>query len=114
VVAERNYGGDLVEAVIKAVRPTVRYIAVNATRAKHVRAEPISALYTLGRVHHVGTFPELENEMCLMTAHGYEGSGSPDRVDAAVWGLTELFPQMVQNKTRTVHIPNLGAGGWMN
>ena len=114
VVAERNYGGDLVEAVIKAVRPTVRYIAVNATRAKHVRAEPISALYTLGRVHHVGTFPELENEMCLMTAHGYEGSGSPDRVDAAVWGLTELFPAMVQNKTRTVHVPNLGAGGWMN
>ena len=114
VVAERNYGGDLVEAVIKAVRPTVRYIAVNATRAKHVRAEPISALYTLGRVHHVGTFPELENEMCLMTAHGYEGSGSPDRVDAAVWGLTELFPQMVQNKTRTVHVPNLGVGGWMN
>lgn len=114
VVAERNYGGDLVEAVIKAVRPTVRYIAVNATRAKHVRAEPISALYTLGRVHHVGTFPELENEMCLMTAHGYEGNGSPDRVDAAVWGLTELFPQMVQTKARTAHIPNLGAGGWMN
>ena len=53
------------------------------------------ALYTLGRVSHWGTFAELEDQMCLMTAGGYEGEGSPDRVDALVWAFTELFPAMV-------------------
>src|SRR3546814_4573392 len=53
---------------------------------KHVRAEPISALYSLGRVSHIGAFPKLEDQMCQMTAAGYEGEGSPDRCDALVWG----------------------------
>lgn len=113
IVAEVNNGGEMVEHTIKTVRPSIRVIQVHATRGKHVRAEPIAALYPLGRVHHVGTFDKLEDQMCQMTAAGYEGDGSPDRLDAMVWGLTELFPQMVQTKTRTVKVPPMGAGGWM-
>ena len=93
VVAEVNNGGDMVESVIRNVMTSaVRVIKVHATRGKVVRAEPISALYTQRRVHHVGAFPELEDQMCEFTSDfdrtsmGY----SPDRVDALVWGLTEL------------------------
>ena len=57
-----------------------------------MRAEPISALYALGRVSHVGTFETLETQMCQMTAGGFEGPGSPDHVDALVWAFTELMP----------------------
>jgi phage terminase large subunit-like protein len=100
IVIEVNQGGDMCRQTLKSVRSTVRIIEVRATRGKHVRAEPISALYALGRVHHVGTFPELEDQMCLMTAAGYEGEGSPDRLDAAVWALTELFPRMTRKPIR--------------
>lgn len=96
VVIEVNQGGDMCRAVLKSVRPTVRVIEVRATRGKHVRAEPISALYHLGRVSHVGTFGALEDQMCQFTAAGYEGKGSPDRGDALVWGMTELFPRMTR------------------
>lgn len=96
IVAEVNQGGDMVAHTIRSVRPEVRVIEVRATRGKHVRAEPISALYSLGKVSHVGAFPKLEAQMCLMTAAGYEGEGSPDRVDALVWGLSELFPRMTR------------------
>jgi hypothetical protein len=113
VVVERNQGGDMVQSTLKTVRPNVPVIEVVATRGKHVRAEPIAALYSLGRVHHVGTFSQLEDQMCRMTAAGYEGEGSPDRVDALVWGLTELFPQMVTQKSEQVVVRSLGAGGWM-
>ena len=95
IVVEKNQGGDMCRHVLDSVRPGLNVIEVHATRGKHVRAEPISALYALGRIHHVGTFPQLESEMCQMTAAGYEGTGSPDRVDAMVWGLTELFPKLV-------------------
>ena len=96
IVAEVNQGGDLVEHAIKTVRPEIRVIKVRATRGKHVRAEPISALYSLGRISHLGAFPILEDQMCLMTAAGYDGEGSPDRLDAMVWGFTELIPQMTR------------------
>lgn len=99
VVVEINQGGDMVKHTIRSIRPDVRVIEVRATRGKHVRAEPISALYSIGKISHVGAFPQLENQMCLMTAAGYEGEGSPDRVDALVWGLTELFPKL----THRVH-----------
>lgn len=92
IVVEVNQGGDMVTHTLRSVRPGVRIREVRATRGKHVRAEPISAMYQLGRVSHVGAFPELEAQMCQMTAAGYEGSGSPDRVDALVWAMTELFP----------------------
>ena len=102
IVIEKNQGGDMCRHVLNSVRPGINIIEVHATRGKHVRAEPISALYALGRIHHVGTFPELESEMCQMTAAGYEGDGSPDRVDAMVWGFTELFPKLV-NKANEVY-----------
>jgi phage terminase large subunit-like protein len=78
------------------VRPNLRIIEVRATRGKHVRAEPIAALYTMGKVSHVGSYPELEDQMCLMTVAGYEGEGSPDRLDALVWAMTNLFPSMTK------------------
>jgi len=98
IVAEVNFGGDMVANTIRAMRPNVRIITVRAARgqSKHVRAEPISALYSLGKISHVGAFPKLEAQMCLVTAAGYEGQGSPDRVDALVWAFTELFPGMVR------------------
>jgi phage terminase large subunit-like protein len=62
------------------------------------RAEPISALYDQNRVHHVGTFPDLEDQMISFTPYGVEGGKSPDRADALVWALTELFPKMTRKK----------------
>jgi phage terminase large subunit-like protein len=94
IVIEINQGGDMVRHTLATVRPTVPIIEVRATKGKHVRAEPIAALYSLGRISHVGALPELEDQMCQMTAAGYEGEGSPDRVDALVWGLSELFPSI--------------------
>ena len=90
IVAEVNQGGDLVEAVIRQVDPDVPFRAVRAMRGKTVRAEPIAALYEQGRVGHVRGLGELEDEMGRMTVRGFEGAGSPDRVDALVWALTEL------------------------
>lgn len=95
IIVERNQGGDMVKHTLQSVRPGINIIEVVATRGKHVRAEPIAALYSMGRVSHVGTFPQLEDQMCQMTAAGYEGNGSPDRCDALVWGMTELFPSII-------------------
>ena len=117
IVIERNQGGDLVRLALEAVRPDISIVEVVATKGKHVRAAPISALYTLGKISHVGAFPELEDQMCLMTSAGYEGKGSPDRVDALVWGMTELFPAMITKpapaKGPREH-PHTGPGGWMS
>ena len=96
IVIEVNQGGDMVAQTLRSVRETLNIIEVRATRGKHVRAEPIAALYEQGRVFHVGSFPELETQMTMTTAAGYEGENSPDRLDAAVWALTELFPDMIQ------------------
>ncbi len=103
VVVEVNQGGDMVAHTLRTVRPSLNIIEVRATRGKHVRAEPIAALYEQGRVHHVGSWPELETQMCMMTNAGYEGENSPDRVDALVWAMTELFPEMIE--TSPVNIP---------
>lgn len=91
IVAERNFGGAMVEAVIKATDKKLPVKMVTASRGKVARAEPVAALYEQGRVSHAGTFPELEDQMCAMTPSGYVGEGSPDRADALVWGLTELM-----------------------
>lgn len=90
VVAEVNQGGDLVESTLRNAAPNLPVRKVRATRGKIIRAEPISVLYSQGRVHHVGTayLTELEGEMT-----SYVGSAtddSPDRLDALVWALTEL------------------------
>lgn len=90
IVAERNQGGDMIRATLAAVRNGLPVIEVTATRGKHVRAEPIAALYAEGRVSHAGTFPELEAQMVQITPDGYVGVGSPDRADALVWAVTEL------------------------
>jgi predicted phage terminase large subunit-like protein len=89
IIAEVNNGGDLVERVLRTAGQNYPYRAVRASRGKATRAEPISALYEQGRVSHVGSFPELEDQMCSYTPDGYDGS--PDRVDALVWALTELM-----------------------
>ena len=91
MVAEVNQGGELVGAIIRQVDPTLPFRAVSATRSKGVRAEPVAALYEQGRVAHRGEFRELEEQMRLMSVGGYQGEGSPDRVDALVWALTELI-----------------------
>ena len=87
IIAEVNNGGDLVEKVIRDKDNNVSYRSVRATRGKMLRAEPIAALYEQKRVHHMGIFADLESQMC-----SYVGQlkPSPDRLDALVWGLTEL------------------------
>lgn len=91
VVGESNFGGDMVRAIIHSVDSTIPYRDVKASRGKVVRAEPIAAFYEQGKVHHVGDFPDLEDQLCNFTANGYVGEGSPDRADALVWALTELL-----------------------
>jgi phage terminase large subunit-like protein len=91
LVAEVNQGGDLVERMIRMIDPLVPYRAVHATRSKMLRAEPVAALYEQGRVAHVRGLQALEEQMCRMTVTGWTGSGSPDRLDALVWALTELM-----------------------
>jgi len=93
IVAEINNGGDMVEATLRMVDPNVPFSAVRAARGKVARAEPVAALYEQGRIHHLGAFPQLEDQMCSFTSDfdrttsGY----SPDRVDALVWAFTELL-----------------------
>lgn len=91
LVAEVNQGGQLVEEVLRQVDPMVPFRAVRASRGKVARAEPVAALYEQGRVKHLRGLAELEEQMCQMTARGFEGRGSPDRVDALVWALHELM-----------------------
>lgn len=95
VVVEVNNGGDMVAHTLRTIEPNLPIHEVRATRGKHVRAEPIAALYEQGRVRHVGQFPELEGQMTQMTNEGYMGDASPDRLDACVWALTELFPGLL-------------------
>lgn len=92
VVAERNFGGAMVESVIRTADANVPFKEVTASRGKVQRAEPVAALYEQGRVSHVGPLEALEDQLVQMTAaEGYIGDGSPDRADALVWALTELM-----------------------
>ncbi len=91
LVAEVNQGGDMVAEVIRNVDPLVPVKTVHATRGKTARAEPVAALYEQGRVKHVRGLGDLEDQMCAMSVKGFEGAGSPDRVDALVWALSELM-----------------------
>lgn len=100
IVAERNQGGDMVEAVIRSVRPNAPVLTVHASRGKVTRAEPIAALYAQGRVSHVGSFPALEDQMVVFTPFGINPGDrgkttTGDRVDALVWALTNLFPSII-------------------
>lgn len=87
IIGETNQGGDLIEAMLRSVSANVAYKSVRASRGKVARAEPVAALYEQGRVKHVGILRELEDQLCNWTP----GEPSPDRMDALVWCLTELF-----------------------
>lgn len=91
VVVEINQGGDMVKSTLQSVRPALPIRMVRASRGKHIRAEPVASLYEQGRVSHVGALSDLEDQMCMFTNEGFKGEGSPDRADALVWAMTDLF-----------------------
>ena len=96
IIGEVNNGGEMVGYTLATVDPNVSYKAVHASRGKQTRAEPIVSLYEQGRMHHVGTWPELEDQMCTWVP----GDKSPDRLDALVWAFTELFLEPVGEPDR--------------
>lgn len=102
IVGETNFGGAMVKATIQTAasvaKMKVNFKSVSASRGKIVRAEPFSALYEQGRVRHVGLLPKLEDELCAMNTIGYTGQGSPNRADAVIWALAELFPAVVNSR----------------
>lgn len=113
-VGEINYGGAMVEFVVRAAKRNINFKMVTATRGKVVRAEPVSALYEDGKVRHVGYFPELEEEFAGFNTTGYTGANSPNRADAVVWAITELFPRIVAGARKKADMPPPArAGGWM-
>ena len=122
IVGEKNFGGEMVRYVIESQpkadgrKRTVKL--VNASRGKAVRAEPISALFEQGKIRLVGHFTELEDELCAMTTNGYAGERSPNRADAFVWLMSELFPGIVRDAmkpTKVVRPPwgaRAGSSAW--
>jgi len=88
IVAEKNQGGDMVTSVLRVYDKTTRVKLVTATKGKYVRAEPIYSLYEQGKIFHIGNFPILESQMITFDP---DKGKSPDRVDALVWGFTELM-----------------------
>lgn len=111
IIAEKNQGGLMVESVIRAADRSVPVKLVHASRGKIIRAEPISTLYEQGRIHHVGMFPKLEDQMCEFSIDNVrnKSTGSPDRVDALVWGLTEIFDKIAgRRRLRNLEGGDLG------
>jgi phage terminase large subunit-like protein len=113
VVGETNYGGAMVQQTINVARPRTPFKKVTASRGKHVRAEPFSALYEQGKVRHVGNFSDLEDELCAFSTFGYTGSGSPNRADALIWALAELFPGLVKTERKQKEEPE-PAGSYLS
>lgn len=113
IIAEKNQGGEMVESVIRAVDRSVPLKLVHASRGKIIRAEPISALYEQGRIHHVGRHDLLEDQMCTFSVDNIRGNGmgSPDRVDALVWGLTELFEKLTGRRRSEKTVQNTTIAG---
>jgi phage terminase large subunit-like protein len=91
VIAEKNQGGDMIASVLRGVDAALPVELVAATRSKAARAEPIALRFETGIARLAGRFPELEDQLCALTWSGYQGPGSPDRADAMVWAMTELF-----------------------
>jgi len=91
VIAEKNQGGDMVESVLRGVDAGLPVRLVSATRGKAARAEPVALRFETGRARLAGHFPELEDQLAAFTYQGYQGEGSPDRADAMIWAMTELF-----------------------
>lgn len=124
IVGEVNFGGGMVAATVKAAASKLGianppFKPVTASRGKVQRAEPFSAVYEHGKVRHVGIFARLEDELCAFSTTGYTGPGSPNRADAHIWALAELFPAMVK-ATKKERKPAENAGyyqgdnGWMS
>jgi len=116
IVAEKNQGGEMVSSVLRSVDRSVPVKLVHASRGKVVRAEPISALYEQGRIHHVGIFDKLEDQMCEFSIDNVRNAstGSPDRVDALVWGLSEVFEKIAGRRrvTNKGAAPGDAASDW--
>jgi predicted phage terminase large subunit-like protein len=115
IIAEANNGGELVSTVLKTVNTALPVKLVHAARGKQTRAEPVAALYEQGRIHHVGSFPDLEDELCTWVPGE---SDSPDRLDALVWAITELMVEaghasmpVFGTKTSTYSAMRQRAGG---
>jgi len=102
IVGETNFGGAMVQQTIQVARPRTPFKGVTASRGKAVRAEPFSALYEQGKVRHVGRFVEMEEELAGFSSVGYIGGKSPNRADALIWGLAELFPAIVKAQKEKV------------
>lgn len=113
IVGEENFGGAMVEFVIQTARQRTHYKTVKASRGKVIRAEPFSALYEQGKIRHLGYFNELEDELAGMSTMGYVGEGSPNRADAWIWVLTELFPGLVNPRRPKKQAEEEFTGGWM-
>lgn len=119
IVAEVNYGGAMVGAVIRAARPRTPFRAVTASRGKVVRAEPISTLAEQGKIRMAGIFRELEDELCAFTTYGYTGDRSPNRADAMIWGFSDLFPELTKQEEKEqfvqqpAFIHRRSSHGWM-
>ena len=118
IVAEINYGGAMVKNVIRSARPNTPFRPVTASRGKSVRAEPVSALMEQGKVRLVGIHRELEDELVGFTTHGYMGENSPNRADAFVWAISDLFPQLLtEQKPKPKRGPTMtlinNPQGWM-
>jgi phage terminase large subunit-like protein len=106
----------MVRYTIQTAKARIPYKSVTATRGKVVRAEPIAALYEQGKVRHVGYFRELEDELSGFSTVGYVGSNSPNRADALIWALTELFPGVVAGKRdrkERISRPYISESAWM-
>lgn len=97
IVAEVNYGGAMVRSVIMAARPGTPFRPVTASRGKTVRAEPVSALVESGKIRMAGVFRDMEDELCGFTTNGYTGDHSPNRADAMIWAMSDLFPELLKS-----------------
>jgi hypothetical protein len=113
IIGETNYGGEMVKFVVQAAKPNVPFRKLTASRGKAVRAEPISALTEKGKIRFAGRFLDLEEELCAFTTHGYTGTASPNRADAFVFAMSDLFPGIVQEAPEKKERVRIIAGaGW--
>lgn len=119
IVAEINFGGAMVRNVIHSARPRTPFRPVTASRGKVVRAEPVSVFVESGKVRFAGNFPLLEEELFGFTTHGYMGEHSPNRADAMIWGISDLFPELLASREEKVVAPPIaqirrsGGNNWM-
>lgn len=115
IVGEVNYGGAMVQQTVsvaaRAQNVRAAFKMVTASRGKVQRAEPFSALYEEGKVRHVGMFSKAEDEMAGFSTFGYTGEGSPNRADALIWGLAELFPSITKQAQKKYDFTRSAAQG---